>query len=163
MKNQTRSHYLRLGAALAALSTATILLSSGCQTAGGGGVGGGPNWEVINTSTQAAFKWATVAVLKNNPDYAEQVATVNGGIAVVFSGVPTEEGVRAQILALAPKLTEGQASLYASVVMDAVRAYLAATGKTELIPSDERVAGVVKAVTTGIAEGIALHGALAGK
>lgn len=144
----------RLTLILAAI--AALCISTGCTTISGTG-DKAPNWELINTTSKTALKWSTKLVLDKNPSYSEQVAAINGGVAAIFSGVPTQDGVTAQILALAPKLSPQEAKTYAAAVMDAYAAYVAATGKTVLVQTDEHVSALIAAITTGIAEGVALH------
>lgn len=142
-----------------AILALVLSLCAACTTVttGDGTAAKEPNWAVIELASQTSVKWATKLVLDNNPDYSAQVAVLNAGVSTLFAGTPTEEGLRAQVKALASSLTDQQAATYAAALMDGIRAYQTATGRTELIPTDEHVQAMVKAITTGIAEGVALH------
>lgn len=117
----------------------------------------GPNWPLIETTAHTSVKWSTKIVLDNNPSYAESAAEVGAAIATVFSGVPTAKTIQAHLVAILPKLTDADAAILAAALMDAYGAYVAATGKTELISTDEHVEALVKAITNGIADGVILH------
>lgn len=154
-----RTYRKFLTASLAFVFAASMF--TGCSTVptGGSGTEQVPNWALINEASRTSLKWATKLVLDKNPGYAEQVAAVNLGIATIFAGELTEEGVRSQVSALAPKLSEQDAATIASAVMDAYRTYVAAGGSAVLVQTDEHVAALVAAITKGIAEGVALHNA----
>lgn len=141
------------------LSALVMALSPACTTTTSttGTVARAPNWPVIELSARTACKWTTKAVLDKNPDYAGSAAAVNAAVATVFSGTPTAALIQEQLRALVPALTAADAALYASALMDVYDAYVAATGRAELVHTDEHVARLVTAITTGIAEGVALH------
>ena len=158
------------GAALAVALLAAlpfVVLSSGCSTVTSTATDGSTvstkavDWTTVDFTVQKSVKYSVAAVLNNNPKYATAVAAINGGIPALFVGTPTEAGLIASIKAMNTGLDDNSTTLIAGALKDAYDLYVARTGKTTLLASDERVQGIVKAVSDGIAEGVALHNALA--
>ena len=116
-----------------------------------------PNWPLIETTARSSVKWATKLVLDKNPGYADSAAAVSAAVATVFAGVPTAESVQGHLVAILPNLTPADAAILAAAFMDAYGAYVAATGRTELISTDIHVEALVAAITSGIADGVMLH------
>jgi hypothetical protein len=144
-----------------------VLLASGCATVSSVGGNGSVtttktvDWTAVDYTVQKSVKYSVAAVLNNNPKYATAVAAINGGIPALFVGTPTEAGLIASIKAMNTGLDDNSTALIAGALKDAYDLYVTKTGKTTLLASDERVQDIVKAVSDGIAEGVALHNALA--
>ena len=138
-----------LAAAIMALIPACVTTNNGASRE--------PNWPLIETTTRTSVKWATKLVLDKNPGYADSAAAVSAAVATVFAGVPTAESVQVHLIAILPSLTPADAAILAAAFMDAYGAYVAATGRTELISTDAHVEALVAAITSGIADGVALH------
>ena len=115
------------------------------------------DWTTVDYVTQKAAKYAVKAVLDNNPKYAEAVAALDTGVAAIFTGAPTEAGLEAAIKALNTGMSDADTATLAGVFKDAYDLYTAKSGKTVLVPTDANVQGLIKALTAGIAEGVALH------
>lgn len=117
------------------------------------------NWDTVAAIVKPAFKWPTKAVLDNNPSYATEVAAINASVATIFTGELELESVKTQLAAIAPKLTAAQVNEYAAAVMDAYELYVSLSGNKVIVPTNDKVQLVVRAITDGIAAGIALHNA----
>ena len=157
------------GAALAVALLAAlpfVALTSGCTTVTATSADGTTattktvDWTMVDFTVQKSVKYSVAAVLNNNPKYATAVASINGGVSALFVGTPTEAGLVASIKAMNTGLDDNSTALIAGALKDAYDLYVAKTGKTTLLASDAQVQGIVKAVSDGIAEGVALHNAL---
>ncbi|AHF92483.1 hypothetical protein OPIT5_29360 [Opitutaceae bacterium TAV5] len=154
------SNLILLAFVLPALLTGLL---SGCRTViatdGAGNVTSETqaDWDTINHATRLAAKYAIKTVLDRSPDYAENVTAVTDSMSALFSGLPTEESLAGTLAIIAPDLDDGDAALLVSVILDAWELYTTKTGNPVLIPLDENVRALVEALTTGIADGIALH------
>ena len=115
------------------------------------------DWDTINAVSKIAAKYATKAVLDNNPDATAAVATVSAAVQTLLTGSPTLDTLTASLTALDTGLSATDIATLASVLKDAVDLYLAKSGGTALLATNEQVQALVKALTTGIAEGVALH------
>ena len=116
------------------------------------------DWATINYVAKSGTKIATVAALNEKPEYKEEVAAINVAVAAVFTGTPTVETVTAALSVAAPKMDAGDVKLIAVAIVDAYGYYVVKTGNTVILDSSEEVKGLVKALTDGIAEGLAIVG-----
>jgi hypothetical protein len=117
------------------------------------------DWTLVDFAVQKSVKYTVAAVLANNPDCARAVATINTGLGSLLTGTPTEAGLVASIKAMETGLDDASVVSIAGALKDACDLYFARSGQSALLSSDQTVQGLVKAVSDGIAEGIALHNA----
>lgn len=114
------------------------------------------DWESVNYFAKSGTKIATLLVLNEKPQYADEVAAINAAVAAALVGTPTVESVTAVFAVAAPKMDAKDVKVIAAAVVDAFNYFKLKTGKDSLLESSEEAKNLVKAVTEGIAEGIAL-------
>lgn len=117
------------------------------------------DWTFVDFTVQKSVKYTVAAVLANNPDCAASVEAVNAGLSSLLTGKPTETSLFAAIKAMDTGLDDTDIALIAGALKDASDLYLAKSGQSTLLASDATVQGIVRAVSAGIAEGVALHNA----
>ncbi|MDR1283329.1 MAG: hypothetical protein LBK99_21300 [Opitutaceae bacterium] len=115
-----------------------------------------PDWNTINHMVKLAVKYATKAILDNNPDYTVSVDSINAGLSMLLVGSPGAEDLASAIQAFAPELSHADITTFAVVLKDAVDLYLAKSGQP-LLAGNEQVQALVSALSEGIKEGITLH------
>lgn len=152
--------------ALCAISAPFLMTGTGCATTTSTASDGTTvttktvDWTIVDYTVQKSVKYSVAAVLNNNPDYSAAIGTINAGVSALFVGTPTEASLIAAIKAMNTGLDDNSVAMIAGALKDAYDLYVTKSGKTTLLASDETVQGIVKAITDGIAEGVALHNAV---
>lgn len=130
---------------------------TGCASSGSGS--SGFDYQAAGIIGKGTLRTTTKLVLDNNPDALAEVQLVNSSVAVLFGGGLTAEAIAGQIQLVAPSLAADDVALFAANLADAVEYYRLKSGKDapSLNLGTPEVQALVKALTDGISEGIALH------
>ncbi|MDR1284147.1 MAG: hypothetical protein LBK99_25520 [Opitutaceae bacterium] len=115
------------------------------------------DWNTINHMGKLAVKYATKAILDNNPGYAPSIEAVSAGLYGILSGEPSDENIGAGIAEIAPDIPPGDVATLAAAIKDGVDLYLAKSGHSVILDDNGRVQALISALSEGIKEGITLH------
>jgi hypothetical protein len=127
------------------------VLATGCTTTGE------TDWATVNFAVKSGAKYTTSAVLDNNPTYLTAVAKVNAGVEtlLVTAGEADTEALAKAIQTLTD-LPLKESKMIASVLSDAVGYYKTKTGNLILTPGSPEFVDLVRSITSGIEQGVAL-------